>query len=53
MAFDGITTKAVITELQNSLIGGKVNKVFNPTKNEILLSIYNILIKSIISIKFF
>ena len=41
MAFDGITTKAVITELQNKIIGGKVNKIFEPTKNEILLNIYN------------
>ena len=41
MAFDGITTKAVIAELQQLLIGGKVNKVFEPTKNEIVLNIYN------------
>ena len=40
MAFDGITTKAVILELQNSLIGGKINKIFQTTKNEILLHIY-------------
>lgn len=41
MAFDGITTRAVITELKNKLIGGKINKIFEPTKNEILLNIYN------------
>ena len=41
MAFDGITTKAVIAELHDNLIGGKINKIFQPTKNEILLSIYN------------
>ena len=41
MAFDGITTKAVITELQQTLIGGKINKIFQPTKNEIILNIYN------------
>ncbi len=41
MAFDGITTKAVIAELQQQLIGGKVNKVFQPTKHEIVISIYN------------
>lgn len=41
MAFDGITTRAVIAELQKQLIGGKVNKVFQPTKHEIVLSIYN------------
>lgn len=41
MAFDGITTKAVILELQQSIIGGKINKIFEPTKNEIILNIYN------------
>lgn len=41
MAFDGITTKAVISELQPILIGGKINKIFQPTKNEITLSIHN------------
>ncbi len=41
MAFDGITTKAVISELQQLLIGGKINKIFNPTKNEIILNLYN------------
>ena len=41
MSFDGITTKAVISELQTKIIGGKINKIFEPTKNEILLNIYN------------
>ena len=41
MAFDGIITKAVIAELKPNLIGAKVNKVFEPTKNEIVLGLYN------------
>ena len=41
MAFDGFVTKAVISELNNSIIGAKVNKVFEPTKNEIVLGLYN------------
>lgn len=41
MAFDGFITKAVIAELNNSIIGGKINKIYEPTKNEIILSIYN------------
>ncbi len=40
MAFDGIVTKQVVLELKNTLIGGKVNKVFEPNKNEIILGIY-------------
>lgn len=41
MAFDGIITKQVVLELKNSLVGGKINKVFEPNKNEIILGIYN------------
>ena len=41
MAFDGIVTKAVISELKQNLIGAKVNKVFEPTKNDIILGLYN------------
>ena len=28
MAFDGITTKLITYELQSSILGGKVNKIF-------------------------
>lgn len=41
MAFDGFITKAVVTELKTSIIGTKVNKVFEPTKNEVILGLYN------------
>lgn len=41
MAFDGIITKQVVLELKNALIGGKINKVFEPNKNEIILGIYS------------
>ncbi|MGN1327240.1 MAG: NFACT family protein, partial [Clostridia bacterium] len=41
MAFDGIVTKAVVAELNTCLINGKINKIFEPNKNEILLSIYS------------
>ena len=41
MAFDGFVTKAVVTELKNTIIGAKVNKVFEPTKNEVILGLYN------------
>lgn len=41
MAFDGFITKSVVTELKNCIIGAKVNKVFEPTKNEIILGLYN------------
>lgn len=41
MAFDGFITKSIIEELKPHLIGGKINKVFEPTKNDIVLSIYS------------
>ncbi len=41
MAFDGIVTRQVIYELNQSIVNGKINKVFQPSKNEILLGIYS------------
>ena len=40
MAFDGFVTNAVIAELKEQLIGGKITKVYEPNRNEILLGIY-------------
>ena len=40
MAFDGIVTRQVIYELNRSIINGKIDKVYQPNKNEILLGIY-------------
>ena len=39
MAFDGIVTKAITTELFE-LTGSRIDKVFQPNKNEILLGLY-------------
>lgn len=41
MAFDGLVTKAIVCELNSCIINGKINKVFEPNKNEILLGIYS------------
>ena len=41
MAFDGFVTKSIVLELNNTLIGGKINKIYEPNKNEILLEIYH------------
>lgn len=40
MAFDGIVTKQIVAELNSCLLNGKINKVFEPNKNELLLGIY-------------
>ena len=41
MAFDGIITKKVITELNNILAQGKINKVAQPNTQEVVLSVYS------------
>ena len=41
MAFDGFINKSVVTELNTCLIGGKINKVYQPNKDEIILNIYS------------
>ena len=40
MAFDGIVTKAIVTELQE-LVGSKIDKVHEPYKNTIVLGLYS------------
>ncbi len=40
MAFDGLILRAVTQELNTCLINGKIQKIYEPNKNEILLEIY-------------
>jgi len=54
MAFDGIVTKSIVTEL-NNIIGSKIDKIYEPDKNTIILGLYlsgkhfalNILVKDV------
>ncbi|WP_066318328.1 NFACT RNA binding domain-containing protein [Bacillus sp. FJAT-29814] len=39
MSFDGLFTKAMANELSRALKGGRINKVHQPYKNEIILTI--------------
>lgn len=39
MAFDGIVTKAISTEI-SQLCGARIDKIFQPNKNEIILGLY-------------
>ena len=39
MAFDGIVTKAICSELQQ-LVGARIDKIFEPNKNNILIGFY-------------
>ncbi|GHH96500.1 Rqc2 family fibronectin-binding protein [Neobacillus kokaensis] len=39
MSFDGLFTKAMVQELSRQLKGGRINKVHQPYKNEVILTI--------------
>lgn len=41
MAFDGITLHTIVSELHNTLVNGKVNKIYEPNSNNLIISIYN------------
>ncbi|HLR54156.1 MAG TPA: NFACT RNA binding domain-containing protein [Pseudogracilibacillus sp.] len=41
MPFDGIVTYAVTNELKTRLIGGRINKIYQPTNTEIVITIRN------------
>lgn len=40
MAFDGIVTKSIVAELKENIVEGKINKIYQPNKNEILFGLY-------------
>lgn len=40
MAFDGIITSHIAKQLNSCLLGGKINKIYEPDKNEIILGVY-------------
>lgn len=40
MAFDGIITNAVVQELSKNLINSRVEKIYMPTKNDIILNFH-------------
>ena len=39
MAFDGITTFAICCELRQRLLGGRIDKIYQPETDEAVLSI--------------
>lgn len=41
MAFDGIVTNSVVNELKEELLGGRVDKVYQQEKDEILIHLHN------------
>lgn len=41
MAFDGITISAVVAELNQTIAGGKINKIAQPENDELIITIKN------------
>lgn len=41
MSFDGITTNAIVNELNQTLIGARIEKIYVPNKNEIIFSFHS------------
>ena len=41
MAYDGLVNYSIVKELKNKIINGKIDKIFEPNFEEILLGIYS------------
>lgn len=41
MAFDGIVTRSVVHELKEKLLSGRINKIYQTEKDELILNIYS------------
>lgn len=41
MSFDGIVTNAVVKELNETILGGRIDKIYQQEKDEILINIHN------------
>ncbi|WP_270596620.1 Rqc2 family fibronectin-binding protein [Anaerococcus vaginalis] len=42
MSYDGLITKAITFEIKKLLLGGKIQKISQPSKNDIILNIYSV-----------
>lgn len=41
MAFDALTLSVLTDEFKKTILGGKINKIYQPEKDEIVLSVFN------------
>ena len=41
MAYDGLINFSVVNELKNKIIGGKIDKIYEPDFEQIVLGIYS------------
>lgn len=42
MSYDGLVTKSITFEIKKLLLGGKIQKISQPSKNDIVLNIYSV-----------
>lgn len=42
MSYDGLVTKAITFEIKKLLLGGKIQKISQPSKNDVVLNIYSV-----------
>lgn len=42
MSFDGIVTRKIVDELKKQILGGKIQKITQPSKNDLVLNIYSL-----------
>lgn len=42
MSFDGIVTNALVTEFKETIVGGRIDKIYQQEKDEILIHIHNL-----------
>ena len=41
MAYDGLVNYSVVNELKNKIVNGKIDKIYEPNFDEIVLGIYS------------
>lgn len=41
MSFDGIVTRKIVNELNKKILGGKIQKISQPSKNDLVFNIYS------------
>ena len=41
MSFDGIVTRKIVNEIRNEILGAKIQKISQPSKNDIVFNIYS------------
>ena len=41
MAFDGITIANIVSELNHTIVGGKINKIAQPEADELMITVKN------------